>query len=72
MKEKILIFGEDNINKNIFHKHKQAIDINKVDIKRTVACDKSSYDNKGSFKCFIGYKVDIGIMHKAYSNKWIC
>ena len=47
MKEKILIFGKDNINKNIFHKHKQAIYINKVDIKRTVACDKSSYDNKG-------------------------
>ena len=31
--EKVFIFGNDGINKNAFHKRKQPIDINKIDIK---------------------------------------
>lgn len=51
---KILIFGNDGINKNIFYKRKQPININKIDIKK-------QQDKKGSFKYFIGYKINADI-----------
>ena len=55
MVPKALIFGEDYINKNAFHKNKRPISIDKVDIKRIVLSKKYLYGNKGSFKYFIGY-----------------
>ena len=44
-----------------FYKYKQSVNINKIDIIRIIISDKDSYDNKGSFKCFIGYKSNEGI-----------
>ena len=55
MEQKTLVFGEDCINKNAFHKDKRPINIDEVDIKRIVLSSKHSYGNKGSFKYFIGY-----------------
>ena len=55
MEQKALIFGEDFINKNAFHKNKRPINIDEVDIRRIVLSSKHSYGNKGSFKYFIGY-----------------
>ena len=55
MEQKVLAFGDHYINKNAFHKHKHLIDIDRVDIKRTVLSKKDSYYKKGSFKDFIGY-----------------
>ena len=55
MEQKALIFGEDCINKNTFHKNKRPINIDEVDIRRIVLSSKHSYGNKVSFKYFIGY-----------------
>ena len=55
MEQKVLIFGEDYINKNAFHKNKKTISIDEVDSKRIVLSSKHSYRNKGSLKYFIGY-----------------
>ena len=54
--QKALIFGERYINKNVFHKNKKIISIDKVDIKRIVLSEKGSYDKKCSFKYSIGYR----------------
>ena len=59
MEQNTLIFGEDCINKNAFHKNKRPINIDEVDIKRIVLSSKHSYGNRDSFKYFIGY-IDIG------------
>ena len=45
MEQKALIFGEDCINKNGFHKNKRPINIDEVDVRRIVLSR-----NKGSFK----------------------
>ena len=55
MEHKAVIFGEDCSNKNAFHKNKRPINIDKVDIRRILLSSKHSYDNKGSFKYFVGY-----------------
>ena len=55
MEQKVLIFGEDCINKNAFHKNQAPINIDKADNRRIVLSSKKSYGNKGSFKYFIGY-----------------
>ena len=55
MNEKALTFDKNCINKNIFHKNKRRISIDKVDIKRIVLSKKNLYGKKGSFKYFIGY-----------------
>ena len=55
MKQMVLIFGEDCINKNGFHKDKRPINIDEVDIRRIVLSRINSYGNKGSFKYYIGY-----------------
>lgn len=71
----ILIFVNDGINKNAFHKHKQPIDINKVDINKIAISDEDSDGKKGSFKFFIGYKINEGIRPlciKLQTNEWIC
>ena len=54
-------FGDYGTNKNAFHKHKQQIDINKIDIEIIAVPNKDPYGNKGSFKYFIGYKSIEGI-----------
>ena len=55
MEEKILIFEKDLVIKNAFHKSKQTINFDKVDIRKIVISSKNSYDKKCSVKCFIGY-----------------
>ena len=40
MSKKILIFFYNGINKNKFHKRKQPININKIDIKRIAISDE--------------------------------
>ena len=54
MSEKILIFGNNGINKNTFHKRKQLHDVDKVDIIKLVTSNRYSYGKKGSFKYYIG------------------
>ena len=49
MSEQILIFGKNNINKNIFHKRKHSINTNKIDVKRIVISNIDSFGNKGFF-----------------------
>ena len=51
-----MIFSNDGYNKNIFHKRKQPIEINKVDINKVEKSDKDSHSGKGSFKYFIEHK----------------
>ena len=75
IREKKLILVNDGINKNAFHKHKQTIDINKVDINKIAISDEDSDGKKGSFKFFIGYKINEGIRPlciKLQTNEWIC
>ena len=55
MEQKFIIFGDQYINKNAFHKDKKTISIAKVGIKRIVLSKNDSYGKKGSFKYFIGY-----------------
>ena len=56
MWSKVLACGEIGIDKNAFHNNKTSISINEVEINRILLFDKSSCGNKGSFKCYIGYK----------------
>ena len=62
MEAKVLIFDKHCIVKSSFHRCKEPIIINKVDIERIVLSEKDSYGNKGPFKYFFGcghYKIDI-------------
>ena len=56
MGSKTLDCGEIAIDKNTCHNNKSSITINEVEINRIVLFDKTSYGNKGSFKCYIGYR----------------
>ena len=75
MGQKVLIFGEDSINKSAFHKNKRPINIDEVDTRRIVLSSKHSCGNKGSFKYFIRYiemtMFSNTITHKTSSNEWI-
>ena len=57
-----MIFYKECIIKNLFHKCKSPISIDKVDIKKIVLSSKESYGNKGVFKYFIGYISNAGIV----------
>ena len=52
MSKKILIFSNNGINKDTFHKRKH----DSINVKRIVISDKNSFGNECSFKYFIGYK----------------
>ena len=60
MSKEILIFGYNGINKNKFHKRKQPININKIDIKRLAISDEDLHGSKGSFRYFIECKSKEG------------
>ena len=60
MSEKVLVFGNNGVNKNTFHKRKQLIDINKLDIRKI--SNRDSYGKKCSFKYFIEYMSNIGVV----------
>ena len=55
IKQEVVCFEKIASLKALFIKNKRSININKVDIKRTVLSDKKS-NGKDSFKYFIGYR----------------
>ena len=55
MSEKTLKFNNIKVNKKEFHKSKQAIDLDPVNVDQIVVSDKFKYSDKG-FKYFIGYQ----------------
>ena len=55
----VLLCGEECINKNAFHKKIKPISIDKLEIKRIMLFNKTSYANKGSFKYYIGYMHEV-------------
>ena len=55
MEQKALIFDKRCTNKNVFHKNKIPISIDKVDIKRIVMSKKDLYGKRSSFIYLIGY-----------------
>ena len=57
MAEKTLKFNNTNINKNEFHKSKQAFDLDLVDTNKTVVSGKFRHSEE-SFKYFIDYQED--------------
>ena len=59
MESKALFYGGECINKNAFHKKIEPIGIDKIEFKKIMLFDKTSYGNKGLFKYYIGY------MHKS-------
>ena len=60
MGSRVLNYGETCIDKNAFHSNKSLININEIEINRIVLFDKTSYDSKGSFKRYIGYRCKDG------------
>ena len=56
MSKKDLVFGDKKINNNISIKCKQLMNINNVDINKTLISKKESYGIKGTFEPFIGYE----------------
>ena len=55
MSEKTLKFNNIRLNKKEFHKSKQPIDLNLINIDQIVVFDKFKHSDDG-FKYFIGYK----------------
>ena len=55
MSEKTLKFDNIRVNKKEFHKSKQAINLDLVNVDRIVVSDKFMH-NDNSFKYFIGYE----------------
>ena len=54
MGEKTLKFNNIKVNKNEFHKSKQAIELDLVDTDKIVVFDRFKHSEEG-FKYFIGY-----------------
>ena len=57
MSEKTLKFNNIKVNKQEFHKSKQAIDLYSVDTDKIVVSDRFKHSEEG-FKYFIGYQED--------------
>ena len=57
MSEKTLKFSNIKINKNEFHKSKQAIDLDSVTVDKIVVSGKFRHSEEG-YKYYIGYKED--------------
>ena len=57
MSEKTLKFNNIKVNKQEFHKSKQAIDLYSVDTDKIVVSDRFKHSKEG-FKYFIGYQED--------------
>ena len=62
MEQKVLIFGNQYVNKNAFYKHKKPISIDEVDITKIVLSKKDSYSKKGSFKYFMRHIKHVGVI----------
>ena len=57
MSEKTLKFNNIRINKKEFHKSKQTINLDLINVDQIVVSDKFKYSDEG-FKYFIGYQED--------------
>ena len=55
MSKKTLKFDNIRVNKKIFHKSKQVIDLMSVKVDQIVISDKFKHSDEG-FKCFVGYQ----------------
>ena len=55
MSEKTLKFDNIRVNKKEFHKSKQPIDLDLINVDQIVVSDKFKHNDDG-FKYFIGYK----------------
>ena len=55
MSEKTLKFDNIRVNKKEFHKSKQRIDLDLINVNQIVVSDKFKHSDDG-FKYFIGYK----------------
>ena len=55
MSEKTLKFDNIRVNEKEFHKSKQPIDLDLVNLNQIVTSKKFKHSDDG-FKCFIGYK----------------
>ena len=55
MSEKTLNFDNIKVNKKEFHKFKQSVDLDLINVYQIVVSDKFKHSNDG-FKYFIGYK----------------
>ena len=55
MKQEAVYYGENGIIKSAFHKNRELININEVDLEEIALSHEKSY-GKDSFKKFIGYK----------------
>ena len=56
MNQKVLIFGDQCINKYSLYKNKRPINIDEVEIEGKKLFRVESYGNKGSCKYYTGYK----------------
>ena len=57
MSEKTLKFNNIKFNKKEFHKSKQVIDLNLINVDQIVVSDRFRHNDEG-FKYFIGYQED--------------
>ena len=57
MGEKTLKFNNIKVNEKEFHRSKQAIDLDSVDIGKIIVSDRFKHSEEG-FKYFIGYQED--------------
>ena len=66
--ENIIKFGDIEIIKQKFHRHKKPISIKNIDINKIVVSNKVSFREK-AFKYFIGYKDAQKIRPVYFSQK---
>ena len=64
MSEKTLNFDNIKVNKKEFHKFKQSVDLDLINVDQIVVSDKFKHSDDG-FKYFIGYKEG-GIVKPLY------
>ena len=55
MSGKNINFNDRKVKKSIFYKNKAINNIEDVDVNNILVSNKEPYDNKNSFKYFIGY-----------------
>ena len=70
MIDRTLIFASIRLNKKEFHKSKQPINLDLVNVDQIVISDKFKHSDDG-FKYFIGYKEGETVIYYCISNEWI-
>ena len=63
MSKKNIKFGDKKVNKSNFYKNKKLFKMEDIDINKIFVSKNKPYGKeKNSFKCFIGYNGDDGII----------